>query len=60
MHIIAQKLIANELEFIPQSGIAAGLLGVTQAAVVKELILGNKVKTAPEILQLNMIDFIGR
>lgn len=58
MHSAAQQLIKNQLNYIPQSGLAAGLLGVVEAAIVKDIIIGKKVKTAPDSIQLNVTDFV--
>lgn len=48
------KMLNGEIGHIPQSDIAGALLGLTHAKAIKEIILGNGVKTAPEVIRINL------
>lgn len=58
MHEVFHGLVNGEILEIPQSGIAAGLLGSELALYARELILGNEVKLAPDSERINLLERI--
>ncbi len=58
MHQVLEKLLTGKLDFIPQINSAAAQLGVLQSVIVKELLLGNAVKIAPQAISLNLLDLV--
>ena len=53
-----QGILDGQVEHIAQSDIASQLLGTAQALVVKEIILGNPVKTSPKPIRIYLTEMI--
>lgn len=51
-------LFDGKLSTVPQSGFAGGLLGVLQATTVEAVLLGKDVRSAPEVIRINLNDVI--
>lgn len=54
MHTVVQRLRTGELDYTPQTLIAATTHGAMQATIVKDLILGKPVVTAPEFREIHI------
>lgn len=48
MHQVLKNLLNGTLDFVPQTSFAAGLLGLTQAAMIERVINNKSVKTMPQ------------
>lgn len=57
-HDVMPRIVTGELDHIPQSNAAATLLGATHAQLVKEIILDNPVRTAPDSIRMNILESI--
>jgi molybdopterin/thiamine biosynthesis adenylyltransferase len=60
MRPIFQRLSLGQIDFIPQSGIAAGILGAMLAASVRQIALGRPVVTAPRYSAMNVMEAISQ
>lgn len=55
---IVDKILNGQLSFIPQINTAAAVLGALQSLIVKEIIIGRKVKIAPDSVRLNLLNIV--
>jgi len=53
-----ESILGGQLEHIAQSDIASQLLGTAQALVIKQLILGNPVKSAPSPIRIYLSEIV--
>ncbi|KKS95789.1 MAG: Molybdopterin biosynthesis protein MoeB [Microgenomates group bacterium GW2011_GWC1_43_13] len=53
-----QNILNGQIEHIAQSDIASQLLGTAQALAVKEIILGNPVKTSPKPIRIYLTEMV--
>ncbi len=54
MHLVIDSLIEGKLKYIPQMNTASAALGNIHEAIVRNLLLGNKVKVIPDIIRTDM------
>lgn len=55
---VMPKIVSGELDHIPQTHTAAALLGATHAELIKEIVLGNPVRVAPDSVRVNLLELV--
>lgn len=58
MHVVIEKIVKGELDYIPQMNTASVTLGNVHEAIIRNILIDNYVKTAPEIIWTDMKSLI--